>query len=276
MPSQTKETIFPTFNRFKEHLRTESSFHLEANDTATFCGVRFYSAVAEIILRHGYRTTKEDYGISQVQDGAFEVIKVCYELGADIFIDGLQEAAKLEGPAVIIANHMSSLETLIMPGLLAPYQPVTFVVKESLSTYPMISRFLKSINAVTVSRKNPKADLRTALEGAERAAAKGFGTVIFPQSTRSTTFDPGKFNTIGLRVAKSIGLPVLPICLRTDLWGTGTVIKDFGPIDLSKPLRVEFGTPFFPDKIKEDQTRIIDFISSRLEAWDVDKGTDVG
>ena len=35
----------------------------------------------------------------------------------------------LDGPAVIVGNHMSTLETFALPGLVVPFKPLTFVVK---------------------------------------------------------------------------------------------------------------------------------------------------
>ena len=44
----------------------------------------------------------------------------------------MENIARDPAPVVFIGNHMSTLETMVLPGLIAPHREVTFVVKESL------------------------------------------------------------------------------------------------------------------------------------------------
>ncbi len=119
-----------------------------------------------------------------------------------------------------------------------------------------------------MGRSNPRADLVTVLEGGEARLAAGRSIIVFPQSTRTPVFDPAHFNTIGIKLAKRAGVPVIPIALKTDAWGNGQLLKDFGPVDVRKTIHFEFGEPMRIEGAgKAEHQRITDFIIDRLGSW---------
>lgn len=54
-------------------------------------------------------------------DSSLEVMSKLETCGARFHISGLDQVRTLEGPAVFVANHMSTLETTLLPGLITPY-----------------------------------------------------------------------------------------------------------------------------------------------------------
>jgi 1-acyl-sn-glycerol-3-phosphate acyltransferase len=70
---------------------------------------------------------------------------------------------------------------------------------------------------------------------------KNISVLIFPQTTRDLRFDPKKFNTLGIKLAKRAKVPVIPVAVKNDAWGMDRWAKDFGKIDPSKPVCVSFG-----------------------------------
>ncbi len=167
----------------------------------------------------------------------------CETSGMRFHIHGMDVLRRLDGPCVIVANHMSTLETYILPCILRPHMPVTFIVKRSLTEMPFFGAVMRSRDPVVVDRKNPREDLTTILrQGCERLA-KGVSIVVFPQSTRALRFDPAHFNTIGEMLARRAGVPVVPLALRTDAWGQGRKIKELGKIDPSKDVLFRFFEP---------------------------------
>jgi 1-acyl-sn-glycerol-3-phosphate acyltransferase len=104
-------------------------------------------------------------------------------------------------------------------------------------------------------------------EGAKKIE-QGVSIVIFPQSTRSNDFKPDEFNSLGIKLALKAGVPVVPLALKTDAWGKGKIIKDFGPVDKNKKVFFAFGEPM---KIKgrgaEEHQKVIDFIQDNLSQW---------
>jgi len=98
--------------------------------------------------------------------------------------------------------------------------------------------------------------------------AKGISVVIFPQSTRNTEFNPIEFNSLGVKLAGRAGVPIVPVAIKTDFWENGRVFKDLGPISRNKPVYIEFHSPMsVKGNGKEENEKIIDFISSKLKSW---------
>lgn len=166
---------------------------------------------------------------------------------------------------------MSTLETMIFPGIIAPLRDVTFVVKESLVTHPLFGDVMKSRDPIIVRRTDPRKDFEAVMNGGVDLLSKGVSIIIFPQSTRSIEFNPEEFNSLGVKLAKKAGVEVVPVAIKTDFWGNGKWIKELGPIDSKKPIHIKFGEPFrVIGNGKEENQRIIRFIQSSLEEWNAE------
>ena len=190
------------------------------------------------------------------------------DLGCPIHIEGLDILAELKSPCVFVANHMSTLETFVLPGIIRPFRPVTFVVKRSLVDMPLFGPVMRSRDPIVLDRKNPREDLTVVLtEGVKRLNA-GISVIIFPQSTRMAEFDPQKFNSIGEKLAKKANVPLIPIALKTDAWTAGKHIKEIGPIKAGLPIHFRFGAPKHVEGNSKDlHHAICNFILSALAEW---------
>ena len=193
--------------------------------------------------------------------------------GGSIVIEGLDNLLELSGPCVFVANHMSVLETFFLPGIIRPIMPVTFVVKESLVSMPLFGPVMRSRDPVVVGRKNPREDLIATLAGGTERLNKGVSIVVFPQHTRSRDFDPSQFNSIGEKLAARAGAPIIPLALKTDVWGLGKRIKELGRIRPELPARFRFGKPMrVSGKGREERAAICDFIGDCLAEWQKEDG----
>jgi 1-acyl-sn-glycerol-3-phosphate acyltransferase len=193
------------------------------------------------------------------------VLRAC---GVDIRIEGLEHVRAEDGPVVFIANHMSTLETFLLPSLIAPIKPVTFVVKESLTTYPIFGHVMRARDPVTVGRVNPREDYAAVMEGGSRRLGGGISMIIFPQAVRSARFEPENFNTLGVKLARRAGVPVQPIALRSDAWGNGRRLKDLGRIDPSLPVRFRFAPPMpVTGNGSAEHEWIVAYIRACLAEW---------
>ncbi|HSH70365.1 MAG TPA: hypothetical protein VK997_10635 [Deferrisomatales bacterium] len=95
--------------------------------------------------------------------------------------------------------------------------------------------------------------------------------IVFPQTTRAERFDPERFNSIGAKLAGRAGVPLIPLALRTDAWGNGRWLKDFGPVDPRRPVRFRFGAPLSPDRRgTEAHRQTVAFIQQALGEWGVE------
>jgi 1-acyl-sn-glycerol-3-phosphate acyltransferase len=107
--------------------------------------------------------------------------------------------------------------------------------------------------------------------GQERLRA-GISIVIFPQHTRTVKFDREAFNTIGVKLARRAGVPVVPLALKTNAWSNGKWLKDYGPFRPEEPVHFEFGEPIqVGNNDREVHEAVIAFIESRLAQWNVSR-----
>ncbi len=233
-----------------------------------FPSLTFYMQAFRIVWKNSRKALKGFYGGAEWAGSSLDILQALENVGVRIEITGMDNLRRYEGPVVFIANHMSTLETFILPGILQPVKETTFIVKDSLVTMPVFGPVMRSRDPVVVGRVNPREDLRTVLEEGSRKLAAGRSIVVFPQSTRSLDFDPAEFNTLGIKLALKAGVPVVPIALKTDAWGVGKIMKDFGPLDKNKKVHFAFGGPMeIKDRGADEHREIIAFIQDKLSRW---------
>ncbi len=228
----------------------------------------FYARAFPIVFKAAWMARQEIYTDGDWSTSSLNILRALEKSGARFHIEGMEHVCADHEPCVFIGNHMSTLETFILPTLIAPYRRVTFVVKQSLIDYPVFKHVMRSRHPVVVNRTNPREDLKAVLEQGCEKLAQGTSIVVFPQTTRTTEFDPDQFNSIGIKLAKKAKVPIIPLALRTDAWGNGKKLKDFGVIDPNLPIHFEFGAPIDAQgNAKEIHLAMIQFIQDRLKQW---------
>jgi 1-acyl-sn-glycerol-3-phosphate acyltransferase len=228
----------------------------------------FILKYAVVVFRTRKEAIRKVYDTKAWTDSSNEIFRFIEEIGGEFHITGMDNITKSDGPILFISNHMSTLETMIFPSIIGPLKELTFVVKESLVEHPLFGDVMRSRNPVVVGRTDPRKDFETVMNGGADLLLKGISIVIFPQSTRSVEFKPEEFNSLGVKLAKKAGVPVVPIAIKTDFWGNGKLIKELGRIDRHKPIHIRFGEPFrVSGNGKEENQKIIDFIQSSLKEW---------
>lgn len=234
----------------------------------TFPETVFYSRLLAIVYRASVKAKRGQYGGAEWSNSSFDVIRSLENVGVSLEITGIKFVEQLETPCVFIANHMSVLETFVLPAIIRPLGKVTFVIKESLLEYPMFKHVMRSRDPIAVSRTNPRQDLKAVLDGGMDRLKKGISIVVFPQTTRLHSIDRKQFNTIGVKLAKRANAPIVPLALLTDAWGNGKYLNDFGKIDPSKKVYFAFGEPMWVQgRGSDEHETIINFISGKLQEW---------
>jgi 1-acyl-sn-glycerol-3-phosphate acyltransferase len=165
---------------------------------------------------------------------------------------------------------MSTAETFLLASMVLPWRPITFVVKQALIEYPVFKHIMRSRDPIVVGRENPREDLKAVLGGGQERLQSGISVVIFPQRTRTVTFDRSAFNTIGAKLASRAGVPIVPLALKTNAWSNGKRFKDLGPFLPHEEVRFAFGEPISPEvPSREAQAQVVAFIETHLKAWGV-------
>ena len=234
-----------------------------------FPSLIFHLWQIRIVWTAGRQAKAGKYGDIDWAESSDQIITALESVGARFEIKGLEKVRQVDGPCVIVANHMSTLETFVLPSLLIPAKPHTFVIKEALLNYPVFKYVMRSRNPIAVSRSNAREDFKIVMEVGKKRLENGISVVVFPQTTRMANFDPSQFNTIGVKLAKKAGVPVVPLALKTDAWGNGPgALKDFGKIRPSKRIHFEFAEAMkIEGSGQEENDRIIAFIKERLMKW---------
>lgn len=227
----------------------------------------FYGRVLAVVVRAA-RSTRRGYTHAMWVEDSARFIRAAEATGLSFHVEGLDHFIRLPGPAVIVGNHMSTLETFALPAILGAHRPISFVLKESLLRYPVFRHVVSRTAPIAVTRRSPREDLEAVLtQGTERLAA-GRSVVVFPQTTRTPHLDPAAFNSIGVKLARRAGVPVLPLAVDTRAWGTGRILKDFGPIRPEIPVRFALGAPLpVTGNGKAQHAAVLDFIQTTLARW---------
>ena len=230
--------------------------------------ISFYLPFMRIVCRASAQCQKATYADADWCASSLGIFRLLEGVGARIEITGIEHLEQVGGPCVIIGNHMSLLETVILPVIIQSVRNVTFVVKQDLLEYPVFKHVMRSRNPVAVSRTNPREDFKAVMAGGKERLKNGISVIVFPQTTRTVTFEPEQFNTIGVKLAQKAKVPVIPLALKTDAWGNGKYIKDFGPVDSSKPVHLAFGEPMrVHGRGVEEHEAITHFVEGKLAEW---------
>jgi len=228
----------------------------------------FYAHICMIVIKASRLGKRGVYTPNRWIQSSLDVIHGMESVGGSFDIRNIRSHAAIQSPCVFVSNHMSILETFVLPCLIRPIRNVTFVVKESLTTYPFFRHVINSRKPVVVGRANPRQDLKTVLNDGQDRLESGVSVVIFPQTTRSLGFDAKKFNTLGVKLAAHNHVPAVPVAVKTDAWGVGPRFKDFGRIDPSKTVHICFGDPItIEGSGKKEHKTVVEFIGDNLSSW---------
>lgn len=232
----------------------------------------FYWKFLGVVFRASAEAQKKQYHGPSWCRSSFAILRALESVGCSFEITGVEHIAQLATPCVVVANHMSVMETTILPGIIRPHRKVTFVIKESLLHYPVFKHVMRSRRPIVVNRINPRQDLKTVLQEGQERLRRGISIVVFPQTTRSQFFDPGRFNSLGVKLALKAEVPVVPLALCTAAWGNGKFVKEFGKIDPSRKIRFAFGPPMRVEgRGAREHQAVIRFIGEKLDAWQKDQ-----
>lgn len=254
---------------YRRIIADDNSYITKSDRKSIFPSLGFYSRLAKIIYSYGKLARANKYGPSEWVDSSLDILAALEDVGVKMEFSGMENLRKPEGNVMFLGNHMSTLETVVLPSIIQPVKDVTFVVKHELLNYPYFSDILRSRDPIVVGRSNPREDLMKVMNEGSRYLKADRSIIIFPQKTRSKFFDPSSFNSLGIKLAKKNHVAVIPVALVTDAWPNGSLIKDAGKIHTERTVHICFGEPFFVETTSgtAEQQRVIDFIISKLIEW---------
>jgi 1-acyl-sn-glycerol-3-phosphate acyltransferase len=143
-----------------------------------------------------------------------------------------------EGQCVVVANHASYLDGLVMTAALPPR--FGFVIKREMERVPLAGALLRRLGSEFVERFNRHrggADARRVL----RTAVSGNSLVFFPEGTFDDRPGLGKFHAGAFTIAARAGCPVVPAVVR----GTRHALPPKSAWPHPGRIEIEFLEPIF-------------------------------
>jgi 1-acyl-sn-glycerol-3-phosphate acyltransferase len=234
----------------------------------TFPSFAFHLRFVGITFSCAWQAYRGKYDDDAWAASSVQMIRHLENVGVKFEVTGLDFLRQVPGACLVVGNHMSSLETMVLPALVQPIKKTTFVVKQSLLTYPVFKYVMRSRDPVAVTQTDPRLDFKLMMEGGAERLTQGTSIIIFPEGRRAPTFEPEKFNSIGVKLAGRAGVPIVPVALETRAWGIGKPLADFGSINPARKVRFAFGPPLMVEsRGTAEQAKIIQFIQAKLDLW---------
>ncbi len=126
-----------------------------------------------------------------------------------------------KGPYVVVANHQSMLDILLLSRL---PREMKWVAKEELFRIPWVGWMLRMSGDIPIRRGDAESG-GEALARAKEYLQRGMSVMLFPEGTRSAKGTLLPFKSGAFRLAIEAGVPVLPIAVQ----GTAEGMPKGGP-----------------------------------------------
>ncbi len=149
--------------------------------------------------------------------------------GMRLELHGLDQ---LPQPSIVVANHSSYLDGVVLAATLPPC--FSFVIKREMSAVPLAGTLLRRIGAEFVERGDRIRGARDARR-LLRNAAVGHSLVFFPEGTFSSDVGLLRFHIGAFAAAVRANLPVVPVAIR----GTRHCLPPGSPWPRPGTIRIE-------------------------------------
>ena len=170
-----------------------------------------------------------------------------------IKIEG-REKAKSDSTYVIIANHQSILDILLINCLRYRFKWISKIENVKL---PVLGWYLRMAGYITVNRGNEESKAEM-LEKSDQCLGRGISIMIFPEGTRSADGEIGFFKRGAFQLAIQKSVPILPVVID----GTTGILPKHGLIFRSGyNVRIKVLDPVDPSSF---ETGNPDILAARL------------
>lgn len=120
-----------------------------------------------------------------------------------------REKLPWKGPAVIVANHLSLVDILVLYGFFKPFK---WVAKAELFRIPFVG-WNMVLNDYVRIRRGDRESVRSMMGHSREHLARGSAIIIFPEGTRSRDGSMLPFKDGAFKLACEAGCPLIPIAI---------------------------------------------------------------
>lgn len=156
-------------------------------------------------------------------------------------------------PSIILAKHQSAWETIAFQLI---FPPQVWVLKRELLWIPFFGWGLAMTSPIAINRSGGREALKQMVAQGKDRLKKGFWVVIFPEGTRVSPGETGKYHIGGAWLATHTETTVVPVAHNAgQFWGKNSFLKRAGTIHVS------IGPPIAANGMKPDE------LNQRVQAW---------
>lgn len=142
----------------------------------------------------------------------------------------------LPEPHVIVANHCSYLDSILVAALLA--QPHIMVAKAELQRIPVLRAYLRALGTIFVERATPETRLLE-VERIKQTLTRKTSVIIFPEGTFTAVTGLRPFQLGAFEIAAAVAAPIIPLAL----YGTRLILRDGQRLPRRLPAGAVVGAP---------------------------------
>lgn len=130
-------------------------------------------------------------------------------IGVELVVKGLENLPK-EDRVVFIGNHQGDLDIIILLAIAG--RPVGFISKSQAAWFPFINLWILALGSSFIHRNNPRKG-KKAIERGIKSIKRGRALAIFPEGTRSRSFDMLPFRKGAFKLALRSEAIIVPISI---------------------------------------------------------------
>ena len=162
-------------------------------------------------------------------------LQIC--CGVKYIVYGLENLPNT--PAVILANHQSSWETILFYKLVFPVSPI---LKKELTKIPFWGWSMSLLKPIAIDRSKPRGAGRSVLlQGIDRIQS-GNSIIVFPEGSRSNYGSVKRFSRGGAKLAIAANTSIIPIAHNAGYcWPAHQFIKRPGVVTVVIGEKMELG-----------------------------------
>ena len=130
--------------------------------------------------------------------------------GMHFVVKGRENLPSTDQKICYIANHQSMLD---IPAIVSLRRYPGIIGKVELKKVPLLNILMYLMKCVYIDRGSMKESMKAIIKGTEQLKA-GQPMMIFPEGTRSKTYEIAEFKAGSFRMAKKADAVICPICIQ--------------------------------------------------------------